>query len=113
MSNKRVSIECKGLFLLDESGVYKEIIALKFLPYEEVEQSIVIEENPIVVEDCAPKSYPGDGIRIYEDDLPGSLFEFSECLILEKQRNTTIFLYRGNKYIVLNQSLYKILGKED
>lgn len=111
--SERIIVHCAGLFIKRKSGTYSQVNRLEFLPKDLEEMSETKTLNPIVVEDVIPKSFPDEGaIKVFEDNLPNSLFEFDECMILFEQLDSRMFCYKGKQYIILDKKLYQIIGKE-
>ena len=111
--SERIIVHCAGLFIKRKSGTYSQVNRLEFLPKDLEEKSETKTLNPIMVEDCIPKSFPAEeALKVFEDSLPNSLFEFDECMILFEQPDSKIFGYKGKKYIILDKKLYQIIGKE-
>jgi len=111
--NERIVVHCKGLFIKKVNGRYREVSSLEFLTTSNV--GVVENEtlNPIIIEDSLPNSLPGDAIKIFEQRLPVNLFNVSECFKPMLQHNNIAFIYKGKKYIFMDNILNRIIEKEE
>ena len=107
---ERIVVICVGLYIKTKSGRYRQVKSLEFLVQGEEENDLK-KLNPIIVEDILPKSFPANGIKIFEEKLPNNLFCFRECLEITKQENSKIFVHRGRKYVFMNNVLNRITEK--
>jgi len=110
--NERLVVKCKGLFLKSSSGRYHEIKSLEFLLKGHTQGDEQKVMNPVIIEDCIAKSFPGDATNVFEETLPRSLFALRTSVQDLDQENNLVFIYKGKEYIFVNNLLYMLLQKE-
>ena len=110
--NERIVVSCKGLFISKTNGRYREIISLEFLTLNNGEVNEQETLNPVMIEDCMPKSMPGDAIQILEQRLPVNLFMIENCFKPMLQDNNLPFVYKGRKYMFIDNTLHRVIEGE-
>ena len=111
--NKRIVVQCKGLFIRKSTGAYREISRLEVI----VSYNKPIKENellnPIIIETGIPQSLPGDALKLYEQKLPKNLFDLKECFESYLQENNIPFIYKNRKYIFLENILHRVIEEKE
>lgn len=109
--DKRIKVNCFGLYIRTNNGKYRKVNMLEFLLKESGNTEETKTLNPIVLEDVIPKSFPSDAIKIFDDIIPSNLFDLRECLEIAKQDNFKVFIYKGKKYIFIDNKLNRVTEK--
>jgi len=110
--NDRIVVNCVGLFIKKANGKYREITSLEFLTTNNKEINENETLNPIIIEDSLPNSLPGNALKIFEQRLPVNLFNASECFEPVLQDNNRTFIYKGRKYMFIDNVLHRITVEE-
>jgi len=109
--DKRIKVNCFGLYIRTSSGKYRKVNMLEFLLKEEENTDELKTLNPIVLEDVIPKSFPSDAIKIFDDTIPSNLFDIKECIEIAHQENLKVFIYKGKNYIFIDNKLNRVTEK--
>ena len=109
--DKRIKVNCFGLYIRTNNGKYRKVNSLEFLLKEDGNTEEVKTLNPIVLEDVIPKSFPSDAIKIFDDTIPNNLFDIKECIEIAQQENYKVFVYKRKHYIFIDNRLNRVTEK--